>query len=462
MAFLGQVLVFSITGCPFCAKTKRLLTDLQVPYADINLEKYPDRRYEMQSRTGRRTVPQIFFNAKHIGGFEDIKKLYDDGKLEDLLKEVAEAETPADAPMAPPPMTEEEVELTDANLLPSQRDNASEECAGCTPDELAAIVRELRDHSGLIGAHSHHLISYRNSFIGKDLVTWLVKYKGCTTRDEAVALGNELFKHHFFHHVTFDHEFKDEKLFYRLLGDGYSRALNSQLSYACIPRPAIDVAQDLRKYILEIYDDYLSSGGFGVDYRGISRSKKFEVYVRATAELKRVDLTSLSREEKIALFINVYNALVIHAFVVQGPPNTLWKRYKFFNSVSYIIGGRVFTLNDIENGVLRSNRKPVGVFKKPFSSHDPRLKIALEHPEPRVHFALVCGAKSCPPIKTYSPDNIEEELNLAMESFLEGDACRVDLEKKEIHLTSILKWYKIDFGNNNQEVMLAIIGFVYW
>jgi hypothetical protein len=56
-------------------------------------------------------------------------------------------------------------------------------------------------------------------------------------RAEAVNLGNQLFKHHFFHHVTFDHEFKDEKLFYRLLGDGFARALNAQLSYACIPRP---------------------------------------------------------------------------------------------------------------------------------------------------------------------------------------------------------------------------------
>ena len=98
-------------------------------------------------------------------------------------------------------------------------------------------------------------------------------------REEAVALGNELFKHHFFHHVTFDHDFKDEKLFYRLLGDGYSRALNAQLSYACIPRPgkfwsvdepmfthineyvATEVALDLRKYILEIYDDFLSADG---------------------------------------------------------------------------------------------------------------------------------------------------------------------------------------------------------
>ncbi len=68
-----------------------------------------------------------------------------------------------------------------------------------------------------------------------------------------------------------------------------------------------------------------------MDYRGISQSKKFEVFVRATAELKRVDLMSLTREEKTALFINVYNALVIHAFVVQGPPNSIWKRFKVGN-----------------------------------------------------------------------------------------------------------------------------------
>ena len=45
---------------------------------------------------------------------------------------------------------------------------------------------------------------------------------------------------------------------------------------------------------------------------------------------------------------------------------------QFFNVVSYIIGGRVFTLNDIESGVLRSNRKPVGAFKRPFPKDDPR------------------------------------------------------------------------------------------
>ena len=67
--------MFSITGCPFCARAKRLLTDIEVPFVDVNLEKFPERRYEMQEKTGRRTVPQIFFNAMHIGGYDDLKKL---------------------------------------------------------------------------------------------------------------------------------------------------------------------------------------------------------------------------------------------------------------------------------------------------------------------------------------------------------------------------------------------------
>lgn len=70
--------------------------------------------------------------------------------------------------------------------------------------------------------------------------------------------------------------------------------------------------------------------------------------------------------------------------------------------MSYVISGYTYSLNDIENGILRANRKPIGSLRKPFPKGDPRLLVALPNPEPKVHFALVCGAKSCPPIKTYS------------------------------------------------------------
>lgn len=65
-----------------------------------------------------------------------------------------------------------------------------------------------------------------------------------------------------------------------------------------------------------------------VDYAAIGRSPQFEDYLQCTAELKRVDVKSLSHQEKVAFFCNVYNALVIHAFVVHGPPSNIFKRLR--------------------------------------------------------------------------------------------------------------------------------------
>ena len=75
MAFSGRVVIFTIPGCKFCRQTKTLLGEYHVPYFDVDLSKYPERRYEMKERTGRSSVPQIFFNSRHIGGWDDIKAL---------------------------------------------------------------------------------------------------------------------------------------------------------------------------------------------------------------------------------------------------------------------------------------------------------------------------------------------------------------------------------------------------
>ena len=94
--------------------------------------------------------------------------------------------------------------------------------------------------------------------------------------------------------------------------------------------------------------------------------------------------------------------------------------FRFFSSVSYVIGGLVYSLNDIENGILRSNRQSMGtLYRKPFKDEDPRLKVSLGQVDPRIHFALNCGAKSCPPITTFSGDQVQDQLKIATASFLE-------------------------------------------
>ena len=71
----GRVIIFSITGCPFCMRAKDKMQKLGIEYIDINLDNYPERRAEAKEKSGRNTVPQIFFNNRHIGGFDDFDKL---------------------------------------------------------------------------------------------------------------------------------------------------------------------------------------------------------------------------------------------------------------------------------------------------------------------------------------------------------------------------------------------------
>lgn len=217
---------------------------------------------------------------------------------------------------------------------------------------------------------------------------------------------------------------------------------------------AAELSLLLREMILKLFSEHLSADGKSVDYKGMSANPAFGRYCELAIQLQRVELLSLSREEKLAFFINIYNTLVIHGYLRLGAPTNMWQRYRFFNYVSYLIGGEVFTLQDIENGILRGNRKGVAQLRRPFSKTDPRLQVALPDAEPLIHFALNCGAKGCPPIKTYTPQDIDSQLRTAAEAFLENDdACVVDSVKKEVHLSQIFKWYKTDFGGTDEKLL---------
>ncbi|XP_028291532.1 uncharacterized protein LOC114454879 isoform X2 [Gouania willdenowi] len=221
---------------------------------------------------------------------------------------------------------------------------------------------------------------------------------------------------------------------------------------------AAQISLLLRDMVLKLFSEHLSADGKSVDYKGMSADPVFERYCELAIQLQRVELLSLGREEKLAFFINIYNALVIHGYLRLGAPTNIWQRYRFFNYVSYLIGGEVFTLQDIENGVLRGNRKGIAQLRRPFSKTDPRLQMALPDAEPLIHFALNCGAKGCPPIKTYTPQDIDNQLRTAAEAFLENDdACVVDSGKSEVRLSQIFKWYKGDFGGTDDKLLKWVL-----
>jgi glutaredoxin 3 len=81
-----RVIVYSQPFCGYCSAAKRLLTAKGAPYTEIDVMMEAGKRDEMIERSGgRRTVPQIFIDGRHIGGFDDLNALDKAGKLDPLL-----------------------------------------------------------------------------------------------------------------------------------------------------------------------------------------------------------------------------------------------------------------------------------------------------------------------------------------------------------------------------------------
>ncbi|MEJ2421068.1 MAG: glutaredoxin 3 [Acidobacteriota bacterium] len=86
------VTVYTMTRCPYCKTAKNLLDSLDVQYEEINLDVQPDRWKECEERSGRQTVPQIFWGDKHIGGCDDLLAIKKSGELQKLVDEYRQAE----------------------------------------------------------------------------------------------------------------------------------------------------------------------------------------------------------------------------------------------------------------------------------------------------------------------------------------------------------------------------------
>lgn len=83
---MERIVMYSTETCPYCMAARMLLKKKGVEFTDISVSGDTERRAEMEQRSGRRTVPQIFIDDQHIGGFDDLSALDRDGKLDPLLE----------------------------------------------------------------------------------------------------------------------------------------------------------------------------------------------------------------------------------------------------------------------------------------------------------------------------------------------------------------------------------------
>lgn len=138
-------------------------------------------------------------------------------------------------------------------------------------------------------------------------------------------------------------------------------------------------------------------------------------------------------EERLSFYLNAYNLTVIKAVVLNYPVNSPQEIPGFFDTQKHIIAGRYMTLNQLENDLIR-----------------PQFK------DPRIHFALNCAAKSCPPLlnDAFQAHKLHQQLDaLTLKGIKNATFVEFQEDNNKLLLSPIFKWYFDDFGENKQDLI---------
>jgi hypothetical protein len=223
---------------------------------------------------------------------------------------------------------------------------------------------------------------------------------------------------------------------------------------------SVPLAADLRRMVnaLTLRPPAAEGGGQGqaeaydtqrgrVDYARLRAGPAYAEYCRCARRLQSFDPATLgSRAERLAFWINLYNALSVDAVIQLGVKRSVNEAPGFFWRAAYNVGGQRCCAFDIEYGILRANASHPAIPGAHFGARDPRRRYSLEQLDPRLHFALVCAARSCPPIAVYDAANIDEQLDMAARTFIQNGGVGIDRAAGEVRLSQIFQWYAPDFG----------------
>jgi hypothetical protein len=188
----------------------------------------------------------------------------------------------------------------------------------------------------------------------------------------------------------------------------------------------------------------------------LSNIKHGNSYQNEIIELSQIRYENLLMEletdnHKKTFWLNIYNSFY------QIYAKTILDKSIYTQKV-IIIADMFFSLDTIEHGILRKGKFVIGFgyLKNPFyASYIKQLQV--NNIDYRIHFALNCGAISCPPIFVYEFEQLDKQLNSATDSFIEAETT-INADSKTISTSKLFLWYKGDFGSNkNIKILIGKI-----
>lgn len=167
-----------------------------------------------------------------------------------------------------------------------------------------------------------------------------------------------------------------------------------------------------------------------VNYAGV-KNNLFQIE-SLYQQVGAMNLSEASKAEEKAFYINAYNLVVIYQVAKYYPLKSPMNKSGFFDQVDHRVAGKEMTLNELEI-----------------------KQLVLPYGDPRIHFALACAAKSCPPLANfaYQPTELDSQLEQRTKNSVNNaEFIRVDAANNQVAVSKIFDWYKKDFTQGGQTI----------
>jgi len=189
-------------------------------------------------------------------------------------------------------------------------------------------------------------------------------------------------------------------------------------------------------------------------------------FLRKVAELKKCTVQGLSEDVKLAISVNLYHIMIIHAYLVLGPPVSSLQWLGYFNSFRYQFDDDVFSPTELEHRIIRARMtNPAQFFSRfaiPQTDFPGSLQV-MRDPDYRIMFAINCGSMSNPSsIQILNSVDLDNQLERACRMYLQQTSVKIDAvnEAATIFLPRFCQWFAGDFGSDEEQLLKKIMRFL--
>ncbi|SMC87187.1 Protein of unknown function, DUF547 [Cellulophaga tyrosinoxydans] len=180
--------------------------------------------------------------------------------------------------------------------------------------------------------------------------------------------------------------------------------------------------------------------------RDIKNNKNTEEFqqILYNTSIDELEKSLITDAQKLAFWINVYNGYI--QVILYKNPDLYKDRRDFFSEKQLPIAGEMVSFAKIEHGIIRKSQWPLGLgmVRKWFPNKFER-RLRVDARDYRIHFALNCGAKDCPPVAIYEADRLNEQLNTGTKNYLTKTST-YNKTDNTAEVTALFNWFRGDFG----------------